>query len=223
MRAHYATSMLNPSLRRLSLLLLLSLPALAGCAHDGVVAFHVEPPLVCASKTVGITWQVHGRALLKATPPPPNWNEQVASEGTLQSVPVTQDTTFMIVAPDANPARGASYASQAAQVTAQSDNRAVQATCDDSGKCSGSLEIVADSSVKVNQIANPTWRSRFKVAEHEVCVTPPGGTRTCLAANASAPLGVPASGKWTFDLQLAENESGDPPPQLRVFFDFGCH
>src|SRR5450755_1075165 len=201
-------------LRRLSALL--SLSALACCAHDTVLAFHVEPPLACANQTVAITWQVRGRALLEADPPPPNWKEEVPSVGTLPAVTVVHDTTFTIVAPDANPARGASFASQTAQVTSQADPRAVQATCDASGNCTGTLLINADKSVRVSQIWNPTWRSGFKVADHDVCVTPPGGNRTCVAPKASAALGVPANGKWTFDTKLAENESGDPPPELRV-------
>jgi hypothetical protein len=207
-------------LRRLSALL--SLSALACCAHDAVLAFHVEPPLACANQTVAITWQVRGRALLKANPAPANWKEDVASVGSLPAVTVAQDTTFTIVAPDANPARGASFASQTAQVTAQADPRAVQAKCDTSGNCTGTLLINADPSVRVSQIANPTWRSGFKVTDHDLCVTPPGGQRTCLASKASATLGVPANGTWTFDTKLAQNESGDPPPELRVVFDFGC-
>lgn len=207
-------------LRRLSALL--SLSALVCCAHDAVLAFHVEPPLVCANQTVAITWQVRGRAQLKATPTPPGWNEDVPSDGGLPAVVVGQDMTFTIVAPDANQARGASFASQEAKVTAQTDNRAVQATCDASGTCSGILTIDADKSVRVKRMANPTWKSGFKVADHTVCVTPPSGTRTCLAPNTSAALDLPANGTWTFDMKLAQDESGDPPPQLRVFFDFGC-
>jgi|GEM_PF-2278996 len=214
--------LLGGFLRLRQLSVLLSLSALACCAHDAVLAFHVEPPLVCANQAVAITWQVRGRAQLKANPSPLGWKEDVPSVGGLPQVKVAEDTTFTIVAPDANQARGASFASQTAQVTAQTDNRAVQATCDASGNCIGTLTIDADKSVRVIQIATPAWRSGFKVAEHEVCVTPPAGSRMCLAPKTSAALGVPANGTWTFDMKLAQDESGDPPPQLRVFFDFGC-
>jgi len=207
-------------LRRLSVLL--SLSALACCAHDAVLAFHVEPPLLCPNQTVAITWKVRGRAQLKANPTPPGWKEDVPSDGGLPAVTVGQDTTFTILAPDANQARGSSFASQEARVTAQTDNRAVQAMCDASGTCSGTLTIDADKSVRVKRMANPTWRSGFKVADHEVCVTPPSGSRTCLAPNTSAALDLPASGVWKFDMKLAQTELGDPPPELRVFFDFGC-
>lgn len=205
-----------------SLAALLSLSALACCAHNGVIAFHVDPPLVCANKTVAISWQVRGRAELKAVPPPPNWHEDIPSEGKLPAVPIAQDTTFTIVAPDANPADGASYASQTAQVTAQSDNRAAPATCDATGVCRGEIEIKADPAVHVVKLANPTWRSGFKVTEHEVCITPPGAARTCLPPQASALVDLPANGKWMFDMKLADGESPDPPPQLRVFMDFNC-
>jgi len=203
--------------------LLVLLPfAMLACTHDGVVAFNVKPPLVCPGKTVDISWQVQGRAQLKATPPPPNWNEQIPSQGSLSAVRVSSDMTFVIIAPDANQARGRSYAMQTAQVTAQEEPRAAKATCTDAGVCTGEITINADSSVRVSKLANPAWRSGFKLADHEVCVTPPTGNRICVAPKSSAPLDLPANGKWLFDMKLAEGESGDPPPLLRVEFDFGC-
>jgi hypothetical protein len=209
-------------LRSSAFLTPLLLSTLSCCTHDGIVAFNVTPPLVCATKTVAITWNVRGRAQLNADPPPPNWNPQVASQGSLPAVPVAKDTTFTLVALDADPARGAANAQQPAQVTDQDDPRAAQASCDTAGNCSGDITINADPSVRVKKLSGPTWRVGFKVAPHEVCVTPPGGQPSCVPENGSLDLNAPANGKWLFSAKLPAGYGDPPPSQLRAVFDFGC-
>ncbi len=192
-----------------------------GCGPSpGVVAFNVSPPLICNAAPVTISWEVRGHAALQANPAPSGWNEQVASKDQRQ-VNVVNDTTFMIVALDANPAKGNSHASQSVQV-APTQNQAAQATCDASLKCTGSLQISAGSALRVKSVAQPSVKSGLQVQDHALCVTPPNGTRVCLDPNGSAPLDAPANGTWAFDTTLSTGESASLPSQLRLVFDFGC-
>jgi len=193
----------------------------AGCTPAQVEAFKVDPPQICRGQPVTVSWRVKGRAELDAMPAPPNWAAQVASEGSVTAL-VEADTSFTIHALDAKPARGRSYATQWVRVAAPSDNRSAPATCDGSGKCVGSIQIDAAPSVRVRKVATPSWKSGFKTGDHAVCVTAPSGERACLEPKTSAPLDVAANGAWHFETTLAPGESGDPPPELRVFFDFGC-
>lgn len=200
----------------------LSISLLAcGCgASAEVVAFNVSPQLACNAAPVTVSWEVRGKAALKADPAPSGWNEQVASKDQRQ-VNVASDTTFMIVALDANPAKGNSHASQTVQV-APNQNQAAQATCDASLKCSGSLQINAGGAVQVRSVAQPSMKSGMQVKDHAVCVTPPNGVRVCVDPKGSATLNAPANGTWAFDTTLAADENATPPPQLRLVFDFGC-
>jgi hypothetical protein len=172
---------------------------------------------------VVVAWEVRGRAALRATPPPANWSDQpIASKGELK-VPVATETTFTLSALDANPANGASTGSQRVQVNPKDNDRAVSASCDATTRqCKGTLQLSSNGSVQVSKLSNPTFVQSGKRQPRTVCVTSPAGQRTCVAPGQSAPALSLVDGQWTFDAELAPDEQPDPPPQLRMHFDFGC-
>jgi hypothetical protein len=196
---------------------------LTGCPHTGrVLAFSAEPPLTCAGKPVLIKWAVQGHAALRADPAPPNWNEQMPSSGEL-SVPLTTTTTFTLQALDANLAKGNSSGNQRVQINPHNQKLGNSAPCDAATRsCSGSFSLQSGGTLQAVQLANPSFFRLGTETPHDVCVTPPNGQKTCVAAGQTVNLASPADGTWKIEAELGASDAVTPPPQLRVEFDFGC-
>jgi len=195
----------------------------AGCgAHPGVNTFTASPPLSCPDGSVVLEWNVTGPAALRAVPPPASWADgPVPSQGS-RTVQVAQDTTFSVTALDANPASGNSIGSRPVKVTALNQEKGASAPCDEQTRvCRGTFTL-SSGGASISRLANPSFKRDGTVVAREVCVTPPGGAKLCIAANASVAVGTPADGVWTMETTLGPAEAAAPPPQLRITVDFGC-
>jgi hypothetical protein len=202
---------------------LLVASAIAGCAHKAVVSFNVDPQLSCPGKPVLVQWEVNGRASLHAEPAPKDWVEGATdSKGSRQVFPEVT-TAFTVTALDANPAQGNSSGTKSVQVLPHNDNRAASSSCDETTHhCQGSFTLKSIDSLRVVKISNPTFVRSGQRQARDVCVTAPNGAKTCVKANQGAELSAPANGSWVLETELAPEEPATPPPQLRLFFDFGC-
>jgi len=145
----------------------------------------------------------------------------VPSQGS-RTVQVAQDTTFSVTALDANPASGNSTGSRPVKVTALNQEKGVSAACDEQTRvCRGTFTL-ASGGASVSRLANPSLKRDGALVAREVCVTPPGAAKICVAPNASVVVGTPADGLWTMETTLGTTEELTPPPQLRITVDFGC-
>ena len=197
--------------------------ALAGCGSAQVETFTVAPPAICAGQSVTLTWDVKGRASLKASPAPVGWSDgPVASTGSMTAAP-TSTTTFAVIAVDANPANGNSSGSKVVQVAAGSSPRAATTQCDAAEKkFEGSFALDGYSSaIKVARISAPTAVRAGVESPRRICVTH-DGRQLCLDPNQAVDFAAPAAGTWVLDADRSADESCTPPLQLHVQIDFQC-
>jgi len=204
-------------------LCVLSLAAVVGCTHKGIVNFTATPELVCQGKPVVLVWEVDGAASLSAEPSPPDWADGTVPASGTRTVTVTSTTKFTLTSPDANAAVGGHTGSRWVKVVPPRDDRAASATCDDASKvCSGSFTLNTGGTSRALGLSNPRIRRAGVVTPTDVCVTPPKGAKTCINAGASASIASPVDGIWTLETKLKAEEATTPPPQLRIALDFGC-
>jgi hypothetical protein len=195
--------------------------------HPQVTSFSALPPLVCPGQTAVVHWDVRGRASLRAERGATDWDEQaVPSQGSRTVVPAVT-TTFKITALDANPADGNAYGTKLVQIPRPGEVRAVAAPCDAaSRKCRGSftLDNGAGPMVAVT-LSAPIRVQRGKEGPAKICVAHDGlPSETCVPAGGAVAIGpsVSAQGAWTLESELGADDALEPPPQLRIHFDFGC-
>src|SRR5450432_1530235 len=190
--------------------------------HPGVDSFAASPALTCPNGSVVLEWEVTGAASLRAVPPPASWSDgPVPSQGS-RTVQVAQDTTFSVTALDANPASGNSTGSRPVKVTALNQEKGVSAACDEQTRvCRGTFTL-SSGGASISRLASPSLKRDGALVAREVCVTPPGAAKICVAPNASVVVGTPADGLWTMETTLGTTEELTPPPQLRITVDFGC-
>jgi hypothetical protein len=202
---------------------LLALGLLSACcpSHKGIMNFHVDPPLSCPNKPVSIKWEVDGPAVLEACPAPAEWNDQVPAKGEL-SVALTQTTQFTLIALQGDPAKGGVVGHKTVQIT-QNKQLGNSAPCDEATRvCSGTFTLKSDGALTAVRLTKPLFVRSGVEQAREVCLTPPNGAKTCVAAGASVNVAVPVDGAWKIEAQLAPDETLKPPPKLEVTFDFGC-
>jgi hypothetical protein len=219
---------MGKTLRSASMLLPLValLPSACG-PHPQVTSFNVLPPLVCPGQSAVVNWNVLGRASLRAERGAADWDEgAVPSEGSRTVVPA-MTTTFKITALDANPADGASYGTKLVQIPRPAQNKAATSTCDAaSRKCKGSFVLDnGGGAMRALTLSAPTRVRGGKEEPAKICVTHDGlPTQTCVPAGGSLAIGpsVAAEGSWTLESELGVGDGLEPPPQLRIHFDFGC-
>ena len=195
----------------------------AACGpHAGVDSFTASPPLTCPNGPVVLEWKVTGPASLRAEPRPASWSDgPVPSQGS-RTAQVAQDTQFIVSALDANPASGNAVGRRPVKVTALNQEKGASAACDPQTRvCRGSFTL-SSGGASISRLANPSLQRDGALAAREVCVTPPGGAKICVAANASVAVGAPADGTWTLETTLDPTEALSPPPQLHITVDFGC-
>ncbi len=209
---------------RATFLWLSSLVLLASCAHHRVVAFSVEPTLVCPGQAVDVKWNVQGRASLRTDSGGNQGSEEPVSSQGERKVNLGQPTTFTVRALDANPADGQSFAAQSVDVPQAPVFKAANATCDPaSGKCTGTFTLAtAGSGVQVRTIAAPKIVQGGRVQPGRICVTHAGLAPTCISGDDKADVAVAAGGDWTLQADLPAGEGGAIGPQLRVQLGFGC-
>jgi len=202
----------------------LSLAALASCAHHKVVAFAVEPTLICPGQAVEVTWTVQGRASLRADIGSTSGADELVPSQGERKVSLDLPATFTVKALDANPADGQSFASRSVEVPQAPVVKAANATCDAaSGKCTGTFTLATTGAgVLVRTIARPSivWGGHAQTGR--ICVAHVGLASTCVTGNDTAEVAVAAGGDWTLATDLPAGESGSPGPQLRVELGFGC-
>jgi len=202
---------------------LLSLIAPAACAHK-VVAFSVQPALVCPGERVKVDWDVEGRASLKTDRGDGDSSDvEVPSQGE-QEPAVERRTTFTIRALDASPADPPSFASKSVDVALAPVEKGVNATCDaGSRKCRGSFTIGADDqTLTVKTIAGPRVVEGGRARPASICVSHAGMATACLSGDDKVAVAVPAQGAWELETDLPTGYAGPPDPQLRIQLGFGC-
>jgi hypothetical protein len=196
----------------------------ACCSNPQILAFKVEPSLVCPGEGVHVRWEVRGRASLQATRGPKDWDEgEVPSDGERVVVPSTT-TEFKLTALDANPARSMSYANQNVQVAQLSSERAVETTCDPATrKCTGTFTLeTGGGALKVRELSAPMLVRSGHQLPAQVCVTHQGLARTCIQPQGNVTLHAVADGPWNIETDLGPGDPVAPPPRLQLSVAFEC-
>jgi hypothetical protein len=202
------------------------LPSACG-PHAQVNSFNALPQDVCPGQGSVVSWDVRGRASLRAERGTSDWDEgAVPSRGSRTVVPAVT-TTFTITAVDANPANGSAYAAKLVRIPRPAENKAVTSVCDAaSRKCKGSFALDNGAGpMRALTLSSPTRVRSGKAEPATICVTHEGlPTETCVPAGGTVAIGasVPAHGAWTLESDLGSDDALEPPPQLRIHFDFGC-
>jgi hypothetical protein len=209
--------------------LIVALVSHVACGHPPrVVSFTVEPPLVCAGRSVEVKWEVEGAAKLETRQGSGDWvGETVASKGS-KTLPVTVTTSFKVTALDANPAKGPSFGEKQVEVPGNtSQQKRVMTTCD-AAKCTGTMTLdtpqqAPGQTMQVVRISAPTTTQSGHTQPGTICVTHEGLSRTCFTAEHPIETAVPAGGTWTLETELTDPAQAIPPPALTVTFELGCH
>jgi len=191
----------------------------AGCTRPQVLSL-VVPAMACPDHEVVVSWQVKGRAALRASRGERDWDEgEVPSRGQ-RTLAVSQTTTFTLKALDARPEKKDAYRTARTQVPQLYENRAAPATCDETGKCLGSFVLPETSGMRVVKLSDPSLVVRGQAQPVTICINPPAAPRTCVEPGSSTPLDAPAAGTWTLEASLPA--ASPTPPQLRIHMDLTC-
>jgi hypothetical protein len=200
-----------------------------GCGNSArVVAFDVEPRTACPGDSVTVTWEVVGGAKLAIVTgtKDPQPDQVTAAEATVASkdhrvVPVTENTTFVITAVDANQAKDPWRGSQPVDVPTSDEPRGVTTSC--SGPtCTGTFTLHAQPSARILRISNPTMKQGGQATPATVCVTHGSLANTCIEAGKSIDVSVPADGAWQLSTTMADGSQPASPPGLSVDVHIGC-
>ena len=204
--------------------------AMAACGNSArLVAFDVEPRTACPGDPVTVTWEVVGGAKLAIVTgtknPPP---EQVAAAETVVSskerrvVPVTENTTFVITAVDANQAKDPWRGSQPVDVPTADESRGVTTTCR-GPICTGTFTMHAThTTARVVRISNPTMKQAGVAMPARVCVTHESLTDQCIDGGNALDTSLPADGAWQLATTMADGSQPASPPGLSIDVRIGC-
>jgi len=191
----------------------------AGCARPQVLRL-VVPPMACPDQELVVSWEVKGRAALRAARGEKDWDEgEVPSRGQ-RTLAISQTTTFTLKALDARPEEKNAYRTARTQVPQLYENRAAPASCDEAGKCLGSFVLPETDGMRVVKLSDPTLVVRGQAQPVTICISSPAAQRTCVEPGSSAPLDTPAAGTWTLEASLPA--PSPTPPQLRIHLDLNC-
>ncbi len=195
-----------------------------GCCTSEVRALTGTATSVCPGSTVGVHWEVKGRAELSAVPPPASWKDGPVSSSGTRVVTIAAPTDFTVRAPDANPAKG--RASLPLHVgllqTPAAQDRSVLSNCSADGTVEGKMTLSDVGTAQVSRIRAPLAKYGPAVQPARICVTHQGPP-VCLDPGQSVDFPRPAAGDWTLRLDPAPSPAcQNSPSQLRISLDFAC-
>ncbi len=142
------------------------------------------------------------------SPRPAGWIDGDVPSKSTRSVALSSDTTFTLTALDANPASGERTGSKSVKVSPPREDHAASANC------AGSFSLTSTVNVSALSVSNPRVRRAGQVTPTDLCVTPPGGTETCLKAGESASHRAPGERHLDLENESKIGRSGHAAPAI---------
>lgn len=202
---------------------------IAACGNSArLVTFDVQPRTACPGDPVTVTWEVVGGAklaIIKGTKDPQpdqvTGAETVVASKDQRVVSVTENTTFVITAVDANQAKDPWRGSQAVDVPTADEPRGVTTSCD-GPTCTGTFTLHAQASARILRISNPTLKQGGQATPATVCVTHDVLANACVDAGKSIDVSLPAAGAWQLSTTMPDGGQPATPPGLSIDVHIGC-
>lgn len=195
-----------------------------GCCKHPPPKFAATPALACPGQVAEVTWDVHGKATLRAERGPADWDEEDVPPSGRRRVAPAVTTTFKLTLHDVNPAEGPSFGAQQVVIPKLLDERRVVSHCDAAtARCTGSFELDATAGrLRARKLSSPLVIQGGRAQSLEVCVTHDGLPRTCVGPGQLTDVDVSANGVWTLEAALPTGGAPTPPPALSIRLDLVC-
>jgi hypothetical protein len=199
------------------------------CDSPRLVNFAVEPAVACPGEPIRVSWEVVGSARLaivkgtKApTPEQIAANEQWVKPKEDRSIPISETTTFVVRAVEANQAKDPWQGTKFVDVPSAGETKGVTTQC--TGMiCGGSFTIhTTRGNAKITRISDPMISQNGVSNPGKVCVTHDSVRVACIAPGQGFDVAVPAQGSWTLETTVGEAAAASPPPVLTIAVQISC-